>query len=67
MNLAKCAGEGCPIRETCERFSATPGLDRKTWLKPTWEWRVTPRRRDYPARWNPCQCMDWKPIKEPKP
>lgn len=34
-DIAKCAGNGCPIRETCDRF-VRPAVDRQTWLEPTW-------------------------------
>lgn len=34
-DTAKCAGNGCPIRESCDRF-VRPAVDRQTWLEPTW-------------------------------
>lgn len=34
-DTAKCAGNGCPIRESCDRFMR-PAVDRQTWLVPTW-------------------------------
>lgn len=35
-STAKCAGNSCPIRETCDRF-VRPAVDRQTWLEPRWE------------------------------
>lgn len=60
-DTAKCAGNGCPIRESCDRF-VRPAVDRQTWMEPKWEWRVEPKHASYPARWNPCQCVDWLPA-----
>lgn len=33
-DFSKCAGNGCNIRESCDRF-VRPAVDRQTWLEPT--------------------------------
>lgn len=33
-DTAKCAGNCCPIRETCDRF-VRPAVDRQTWFIPS--------------------------------
>lgn len=32
--IAKCAGNGCPIRESCDRF-VRPAVDGQAWYVPT--------------------------------
>lgn len=32
---AKCAGNGCDLRDGCDRF-VRPAVDRQEWLEPTW-------------------------------
>lgn len=56
---AKCAGNGCPVRETCDRF-VRPAVDGQAWGEPTWE----------PA-WNSSGmvkvCVDWMPVPKKGP
>lgn len=33
---AKCMGNGCNIREACDRF-VRPAVDRQEWIEPTWQ------------------------------
>ena len=33
---AKCAGNGCTLRDGCDRF-VRPAIDRQEWIEPTWQ------------------------------
>lgn len=33
---AKCAGNGCELRDGCDRF-VRPAVDRQEWIEPTWQ------------------------------
>lgn len=35
-DFAKCAGNGCTLRDGCDRF-VRPAVDRQEWLEPTWQ------------------------------
>jgi hypothetical protein len=35
-DIAKCAGNSCPIREQCQRFVA-PAAERQAWFVPSWK------------------------------
>jgi hypothetical protein len=55
---AKCAGNGCPIRETCDRF-VRPAVDRQTWLEPTWQKVMPSWGGVFGAKWGGFYaCMD---------
>ena len=33
-DIAMCSGEGCPLKETCYRHTATPTPLRQSWIAP---------------------------------
>ena len=33
---AKCAGNGCNLRDGCDHF-VRPAVDRQEWIEPTWQ------------------------------
>lgn len=58
---AKCAGNGCPVRETCDRF-VRPAVDGQSWLEP--RWRSLPSSLlAYPHSASLTSCMDWEPAR----
>jgi hypothetical protein len=64
-DIAKCAGNGCPIRESCDRF-VRPAVDRQTWLEPRWCSLPSPCW-GYPQTYSMTSCMDWEPLPELEP
>jgi hypothetical protein len=65
VDTAKCAGNGCPIRESCDRF-VRPAVDRQEWIEPRW-CGLPSGRWGYPHTYSRTSCMDWEPLPELEP
>ena len=65
-DTAKCAGNGCPIRETCYRF-VRPAGDRQVWIEPRWCGLKSPRWGYPQPACSAMSCMDWEPIPDQQP
>jgi len=55
---AKCAGNGCPVRETCDRF-VRPAVDGQEWGEPSVLFRRT--QGLWPSRAEMI-CLDHVPL-----
>ena len=61
MDLSKCAGVGCPIRDGCDRF-VRPAVDGQRWIEPAWCDLPSPLRGYPEMLCSKRSCLDWEPV-----
>lgn len=64
MDITKCNGEGCPIKEQCYRYT-TPAHPHQSWMAPPWNgrdcdyfWkrsRFDPQNKLHPSQQDPTE------------